>query len=266
MLNRFVIGMHMATMGLGLMGALEVQAATTSSAVMSNVRIQLIDLDPLDGIAPAISFESSWTDSYNQVTANGAPQQTFLTGAALGSGVSPFVSGSGGTRAQLQVLAGDLLTGAGPGSSAFATASGAGNSAAGFAANLTSRFTVTAHTRIVMTADATSVQIGGDLGDYGTAQNLLGLLNLFPDGSTSGSYDSTNAFLTADGQTFTAGPRGLQVTFENTTAAPLTGYALAFSTAMAYGSTSAVPEPQTIALMLAGISVLGTVLRRRAAR
>lgn len=102
----------MATVSLGLMSAVEAQAAATASAVMSNVRIQLIDLDPLDGVAPAISFDSDWMNSYNQLSADGGPQQTFLTGAALGSGVGPLVSGSGGTWAQLQVLAGDLLTAA----------------------------------------------------------------------------------------------------------------------------------------------------------
>lgn len=244
------------------MGCISAQAASTASASLSNVRIQLIDLDPFDGITSAISFDDTLLNSYNQITVNGNPQQTYWTGGPLGTSFGPFTSGTGSTWARLQVFAGDLLAGSGPGASAFATAAGTGNSAASVSESLALGFTLTPHTRIVMTADATEATISGGLGESGFAQNILGLLHLSPDGSTTGETDVTYSFLTTDGLTYTAAPRVLQVTFENMTGSPMDGYAMAYAAAMAYG-VAAVPEPQSIALLLTGLAAIGFTVRRR---
>ena len=229
---------------------------------MSNVHIELIDLDPLDGITPSISFDGTYLNSYNQITVNGNPQQTYVTGGPLGTSIGPFASGSGSTSAQLQVFAGDLMTGNGPGASASATAAGPGNTAAAVGESLALDFTLSPHTGIVMTANATDATTSGGLGESAWAQNTLGLLQVLPDGSSTGPTDLTFSFLNADGVTYTSAPKVLQVTFENTTDSPMAGYAMAYSSAIASG-VAAVPEPQSVVLMLAGIAAIGTTVRRR---
>jgi hypothetical protein len=90
-------------------------------------------------------------------------------------------------------------------------------------------------------------------------------LRLFPDGSTTGSTDINNAFFTSSGLSFSAAPRTLRVSLENLTDAPVNGYAMAYAAAIANG-VSAVPEPQSGVLLLAGIAAVGFAARQRKGR
>ena len=168
--------------------------AATASATLTGVYLQVFDLNPVDGIAAAVTFNDGVSvygsasngtgDSYNLVDVLGAA----LSGSAL----------AGASSANSAVTAGNVFTlGAGPGATATASSTVAGSSAYSQALALfSSSFSVTANT-LVMLSGAAQASGSGTVGEsaYGNA-----LVELFDNANYSVGH--AYAGINLDGSSF----------------------------------------------------------------
>lgn len=227
-------------------------------ASITNVRITLVDLDPTDGIAPAISF------------AEGGFIGTWLPGDSPGGLVqSPFALGdaasvtrsAGAHTVSFNVSAGTLL---GAGVAPGATAVHNGNGPVGLAGEaqvIFSDFTLTPQTRIEIRAFG-SASTMGYAGAGGIFEAWAGAgVNLFSRTlQLSYALDFVNAYSNTGGPVTPFDARALYAAYDNAAALPLT----ASVSAVAYvGAQEAapVPEPAAWLLMAAGLLALPRLRR-----
>lgn len=231
----------------------QVQAASASS-VLSNVYIQLFDLDPLDGITP--SFVVGNMSFISGMALDGA-SNSFSNSGPLGGALSGSVV-MGGASTASSVLAGNLFVPAsGNGAASSSSATGVGSSANSYGQLHDGSFTVTAKTLVVVTATG-QASAAAALGEYATALAYVGLQDV---GGSNYSVGQAYWTVEAGGNTYgVGGPLTVQASFVNLTAAPQSGrlYAIAYSSVI-----GVVPEPASCALLLAGVLALGFLGQRR---
>jgi hypothetical protein len=264
-------------------------ANASSSATFGNLVITLTDLNPNDGIAPSLSFQTyghasvlgqaySWGDtSETHGFWHIAPQQQgTLSGAAHADG----------SVASASVVAADNVAG-------FTSMSASGMALSGidaFGAYKSSAtgqdpylnwFTLSANTMVTFSTKATlqaqttiGYNLDADQGEFARAYALLSVdaftndglehvvtqergvdasFNVRDDGSTEGVRDSWS------GQ--------MSISFSNDTASEATGDMQGIvaieGVSASLNGVSPVPEPATYAMLLGGLALLGCTTRRR---
>jgi hypothetical protein len=264
-------------------------ANASSSATFGNLVITLTDLNPNDGIAPSLSFQTygrafvtgaihSWGDTSElQSFAHTAPQQQ---GALSGTAHGDWAAASASLVAADTTAGFTSLSASGMALSGI-DAFGSYSSHASGAEPYFNQFTLSANTRVTFSTNAalqaqTSMgyNLEADQGEFAYAHALFGVdaftndgqehidtqehaiaiqFNVRDDGSTEGVRDSWS------GQ--------LSVSFSNDTASEASGYMLNDVDIHGYSAVwdgvSPVPEPATYAMLLGGLALLGCTTRRR---
>ena len=245
-----------------------VHAASFATASLSDLKITLFDLKPSDGITPGITFDLRANNAsvFAEDSANTRFSEAFGTGpfdlsvATPRSSASAAVAGRGPANVTSLTASGSALGPLAPGGSSSFSARAASPHLSSFAS---SEFTLTANTRVKFSGLANLeaiTTIGGDESAFASA-----LLDAFGPGPDGRGSQFSNAFLDAE---ISGGAAGvslssglLTVRFDNQTGGDLAGRLS--RDAFVIGSSSVVPEPETYAMMVAGLGLLGFMLRRR---
>ena len=235
-------------------------ALATATASLSNFQVQVFDLNPLDGIAAAVTFASgAQVYAYSTDVTAVSNYDSNVAGSALS--VSALV---GNASSAASTAAGDFFTpGSGPGASASVSVAGLGAQANGSGYSLQSNFTLTANTLLIFSASTSGVTAARSLAGE-TAQGYASV-NLSSNDNSQYSYGQSYAYV-ADNSNYTSLNPFIQASFVNLTAGDTTGYAYAYAAAYATGGIAPVPEPETFALMLAGMLSIGLFAHRRNSR
>ncbi len=236
--------------------------AATAAATIANVHVQVIDLNPDDGVTATVDFTDS--DLAVEVFANATANQWVSDDwhhdyRVLGAAAGPFSAAATGASSNASVFAGDSFTaGSGPTANADAFAAGPGRAAYASGSTLTSAFTLSPFTRLVLSADAIGVTADAAAGEYalGYAEIALSAGSLDGYAVSSVEIDRRPGGL---GERANLNPR-LLASITNDSANEVSGYAYADAGANALGT---VPEPSAVALMMTGVLLVSGLSARR---
>ena len=251
-----------AVLSLGLMGSSTAYAARSKLAV-NHLHIQLIDLDPTDGIAPTLSFrEGSTSLAYFRSDlshyAQGSKSEPSLD-SVLGPLLADDVHGS----LSAQSFGGALTSAQGWSGQVWVSNLG-GPVDAWSSITLAAQFTLTAHTLMLVSGDVPTPQVFADGDDATFAESVLRIADT--DNTTQGN---SRTYLSIDHGVHThLGSDHLQASFANLADKPVDGSFFLQLTASATNNSfvSGVPEADKSAALLAGLAVLGAWVRRHKRR
>jgi hypothetical protein len=236
-----------AALFVATMGAASTAAAqSTASASVTNVNYQLIDLNPYDGIAPSITFGG--LPAAANVVLYGDPGYTnpVLSDSILNYGTVSINNASGTAFAEIQETSNRSQV------QVFSNS--------GFATSLTEfSFVLSANTRLIFTADAS---VTGTIDPAGGNVDATAWLQLgFPnEDGTNGQFNRSYLYTTD-------GDRSGHLLALLDSGAGLTNGTYAFGTESSASSLAApIPEPASVAMLLAGLGALAGLQRRRASR
>jgi hypothetical protein len=259
-------------------------ALPSATAELKNIHIELIDLDPLDGVVPSAQFVSSIEFSepgssslifgYSYpYPAHASPWSDTL--APAGKPLYGFsVGGLPGSAVEVSVGAGDLFASVGGPSVRANGTQAAGGFLIGLA-KVGGNLMLSAHTRLVMSAEVGEVSVKG-----GPLESASASIYLCPAQVTDGwpcfdsstvsdvSLQSAAAYENTDiaGNLYAQHADRISVSWDNLGAAPETRWLEASAYITLYTQTAPVPEPQSIALWSLGLASLASVARRRRPR
>jgi hypothetical protein len=218
--------------------------AATSSVQVDRLRVQLVDLDAADGITPALTVFSQMTTvrvfgSFTQVATRSAP-------------VGPFSVGDANLYSSAASLGGDIFSASG-----WSATADSGSHVIGQGGDATVHlevgFTLTPHTMLVVTTDAPVLHAAEDPYEFAFADADLSV-------NGAGKYFS-RAYVSVPFQPDAPSP--FQASFSNLEGSAVYGYINLAIRSHTFTLGPPVPEPQTAALLIAGLVFTGVAVRRR---
>jgi hypothetical protein len=250
-----------------LLGACSVFAGSSAEATLDSLIITLVDLDPGDGVAPSISFVGGASRASAVVF---QPFGVFDEDVASGSG--PWADIGAAVTLSLGRAAGSLEGAGADGSGASLHVSGQAadpgtplGAAVQYQAQVWAPYmaagavVLSRKTTLTISAAAslsTTTQSGAASHDFATAGAYL-----FLEGT--GDVATLVCESTASQQCTTGDARQLSVTFSNTAGTSVNGTFQAWAQVAGYSQVAVVPEPAGALSLLAGLCIVGGVVRQR---
>ncbi len=234
-----------------------VQAASFASASLTDFKITLFDLNLSDGVTPGITFDPSPYNPQTIVYAEDSGNSQSKTADTLPADLSVAV-GLASARAAI------TGTGTSPADLTSQTASGSalGPSTRIFASTqILFGFSLTDNTRVSFSGLAKVEATVGEVGFPNTPSTDSGVqTSVFVPSHDGPIFDSVRASVVCCSPGTDSTTRLLNVSITNLTGSNPSGGLLISSLANA---AVPVPEPETYAMMVAGLGLLGFMLRRR---
>lgn len=267
-----------------LLGPPAAMAGTVSStATLSDFRITLVDLNPGDGIAPALTFVGEGEPPFSSYAWGRATLRSLADGSELfndyyqiSGPTAPFSNAAGSSSNPNAVAASSLEAGADRlGPHVFSAVGSAGSSPgmqasyyAGAAApgyiNLT--YSVTPYTLVKFDGNVV-LEAGVVSSDPSDQSSAKAELFAYGQGGLTPAQSSRDLLgISSDlSQPWTTVSRAMGVSFLNDAGSTITGQ-LVVSVYVSGMATSAVPEASALGLMLAGGGIVGAARAQRRAR
>lgn len=269
---------------VALLGQATALAGTVSStATLSNFRITLVDLNPDDGIAPALSFVGEGEPPFSSYAWGRATLRSLADGSELfndyyqiSGPTAPFSDAAGSSSNPNAVAVSSLEAGAdrlGPHTFSAVGSAGAplgmqasyyaGAAAPGYI-NLT--YSVTPYTLVKFDGDVV-LEAGVVSSDPSDQSSAKAELFAYGQGGLTPSQSSRDLLgISADmSQPWSTVSRAMSASFLNDAGGTITGQ-LVVSVYVSGMATSAVPEASALGLVLAGGGVVGAAGARRQRR
>lgn len=251
-------------------------ADAIATATFSNITVELIDLDPADGIAPAVTFYGVSVAQAITIFSPDTPMSNVSSFGAASFGAVSQTSPASPWSAASGSFSGDVYAGTG---TATATARATGLQGpfgdvaqgigevefGGIASPLPASFLLSPRTELIISGFA---DLEGEVTPGGYGQSTASNMSMAIDADTSAGPQHSGASLhVASGGTspssFATSEMELSVSFSNGDATSASGD---FYGLLSAAAASAVPELPTSTLLLAALAAAGISARGRRSR
>jgi hypothetical protein len=217
----------------------------TASIDWSTFSVQVFDMDPSDSITSALTwnYQSTWVsaDAGASVSdsAFGSPPLAWISTLSVADGVASAMANASSLNAEFSASPASL--------NAWAQSNRDGG------------FSLTANTLAIFSVDASAyIDMNAPINGSAYAWARLGADGVGPFGTDSQhSYGDKIAWANGVGNPPVTDAGKLYATFTNLTGSGMNGTVFGFATVNRYGFIPVVPEPETWAMLLVGVGLVG---------
>lgn len=251
-------------------------AASVSSASLTNFSYQLVDLNTFDNLAPSITFNLYSTGNVSSLIDTSAQQNRYATATLLNT--DALINTSRTLSTTNTAASGSTTAGTGAygliNSSAYASGSAIGASSAldgsnsyqskSFITSFLSSYTVSAFTGVVFYANANVQASASNLPAHADPATNFASASASLELSGPGQTAFNGKMAYADSATGNGADSGrIAVSYFNFTNLSQEGHLRAYASTEGSVSVAAVPEPESYAMLLAGLGLMAGIARRR---